>query len=41
LALEAPKTFDTFVKRLRQKKWIVYAQPHFEGTYPTSLSTHA
>jgi hypothetical protein len=31
LALEAPKTFDTFIKRLRRKKWIVYAKPPFGG----------
>jgi predicted Zn-ribbon and HTH transcriptional regulator len=31
LALEAPTAFDTFVKRLRRKKWIVYAKPPFGG----------
>ena len=32
-ALKAPTAFDTFVKRLRQTKWIVYAKPPFE--YPS------
>ena len=32
-ALETPTAFDTFVKRLRQTKWIVYAKPPFE--YPS------
>jgi hypothetical protein len=35
LALETPKTFDTFVKRLRQKKWVVYAKPPFGGPEQT------
>jgi Putative transposase len=33
LALEAPKAFDTWVKRLRQTKWVVYAKAPFE--YPS------
>jgi len=32
-ALEAPTAFDTFVKRLRRHKWVVYAKPPFE--YPS------
>jgi hypothetical protein len=35
LALEAPKAFDTFVRRLRRKKWIVYAKPPFGGPEQT------
>jgi hypothetical protein len=35
LALEAEAAFDTFVKRLRQKKWIVYAKPPFGGPEQT------
>jgi hypothetical protein len=35
LALEAPKAFDTFVRRLRSKKWIVYAKPPFGGPEQT------
>jgi hypothetical protein len=35
LALEAPKAFDTFVRRLRSKKWIVYAKPPFGGPKQT------
>jgi hypothetical protein len=35
LALEAPTAFDTFVKRLRQKKWVVYAKPPFGGPEQT------
>ena len=31
LELEAPKTFDTFVKQRRRQKWIVYAKPPFGG----------
>ena len=34
-ALEAPTAFDTFVKRLRQKKWVVYAKPPFGGPEQT------
>jgi hypothetical protein len=33
--LEAPHTFNTFVKRLRQKKWVVYAKPPFGGPEQT------
>jgi hypothetical protein len=33
--LEAPKAFDTWVKQLRQKKWIVYAKPPFGGPEQT------
>lgn len=35
LALEAPKTFDTFARRLRRKQWIVYAKPPFGGPEQT------
>jgi hypothetical protein len=35
LALEAPTAFDTFVQRLRSKKWIVYAKPPFGGPEQT------
>lgn len=35
LELKAPKAFDRFVKRLRQKKWVVYAKPPFGGPEPT------
>jgi hypothetical protein len=35
LALEAPTAFDTFMKRLRSKKWIVYAKPPFGGPEQT------
>lgn len=35
LGLEAPKAFDTFIKRLRSKKWIVYAKPPFGGPEQT------
>jgi hypothetical protein len=35
LELEVPKTFDTFVKRLRSKKWVVYAKPPFGGPEQT------
>jgi hypothetical protein len=34
-ALEAEAAFDTFVKRLRQKKWVVYAKPPFGGPEQT------
>ncbi len=44
LALEVPTAFDTFVKRLRSKKWIVYAKPPFGGPEQTlsylGRSTH-
>lgn len=33
--LEAPPTFNTFVKRLRQTKWVVYAKPPFGGPEQT------
>jgi len=33
--LEAPTAFDTFVKRLRQKKWVVYVKPPFGGPEQT------
>jgi hypothetical protein len=35
LGLEAEAAFDTFVKRLRQKKWVVYAKPPFVGPEAT------
>jgi hypothetical protein len=35
LGLEAEAAFDTFVKRLRQKKWVVYAKPPFGGPEAT------
>jgi len=35
LELEAPNTFNRFVKRLRQKKWVVYAKPPFGGPEQT------
>jgi hypothetical protein len=35
LALAAPKAFNTFVRRLRSKKWIVYAKPPFGGPEQT------
>jgi len=35
LELEAPKTFDAFVKRLRRQKWVVYAKPPFGGPEQT------
>jgi hypothetical protein len=35
LGLEAPRAFHTFVKRLRSKKWIVYAKPPFGGPEQT------
>ena len=35
VALEVPSTFDTFVKRLRRKKWVVYAKPPFGGPEQT------
>jgi Putative transposase/Transposase zinc-binding domain len=35
LAFEAPNAFNTFVKRLRSKKWIVYAKPPFGGPEQT------
>jgi hypothetical protein len=34
-ALKTPTAFNTFVKRLRQKKWIVYAKPPFGGPEQT------
>jgi hypothetical protein len=34
-ALEAPTACDTFVKRLRQKKWVVDAKPPFGGPEQT------
>lgn len=34
-ALEAPTAFDTFVKRLRRHKWVVYAKPPFGGPEQT------
>ncbi len=34
-ALEAPKAFNAFVKRLRAKQWIVYAKPPFGGPEQT------
>jgi len=34
-ALEAPTAFDTFVKRLRRQKWVVYAKPPFGGPEQT------
>jgi hypothetical protein len=44
LELEAPKAFDTFVKRLRSKKWVVYTKPPFGGPEQTlsyrGRSTH-
>jgi hypothetical protein len=33
--LEAEAAFNTFVKRLRQKKWVVYAKPPFGGPEAT------
>ena len=35
LDLEAPRTFNRFVKRLGQKKWVVYAKPPFGGPEQT------
>ena len=35
LALEEPKVFNSFVARLRSKKWIVYAKPPFGGPEQT------
>ena len=35
LVLEAEAAFDTFVKRLRQKKGVVYAKPPFGGPEQT------
>ncbi len=35
LELEAPKTFETFVKGLRSKNWIVYAKAPFGGPEQT------
>jgi len=35
LDLEAPHTFNRFVKRLCQKKWVVYAKPPFGGPEQT------
>jgi hypothetical protein len=35
LGLEAEAAFDTFVKRLRPKKWVVYAKPPFGGPEAT------
>jgi hypothetical protein len=35
LELEAPTAFDTFVKRLRTKMWVVYAKPPFGGPEQT------
>jgi hypothetical protein len=35
LELETPETFDTFVKRLRRHKWVVYAKPPFGGPEQT------
>lgn len=34
-ALEAGASFDTFIKRLRSKKWVVYAKPSFAGPEQT------
>jgi hypothetical protein len=43
-ALEAPRAFETFVKHLCRKKWIVYAKPPFGGPEQTlsylGRSTH-
>ena len=35
LTIEAPKAFDTFVKRLCRQPWIVYAKPPFGGPEQT------
>lgn len=35
VAMEAPTTFDAFVKGLRRKQWIVYAKPPFGGPEQT------
>ena len=35
LDLEAPRAFKRFVKRLCQKKWVVYAKPPFGGPEQT------
>lgn len=35
LELEAPKAFDTFVKRLRRHQWVIYAKPPFGGPEQT------
>jgi hypothetical protein len=39
LELEAPRAFNTFVKRLRRQKWIVYAKPPFGGPEQKVSST--
>jgi hypothetical protein len=36
--LEAPKAFETFVKGLRSKNWVVYAKPPFGGPEQTLSS---